>query len=270
MYPERFGNQTNGVTPRRWLLNCNPELSGLITETIGDGWVTNLAELHRLRPARRGRRLPRAVPLGQAPGQDALHRLAPRPGRAGDRPQHDLRQPDQAHPRVQAPAAQRPALRRAVQPPAQQPVAERPAAHGLLRGQGGPGLHARQAHHQAHQQRRRRRRPRPGHPRPAQGRLPAELLRQPRRAADPRQRPVRADLDGRLRGVGHRQHEVHDERRADHRHARRRDHRDGPGGRRGELLPVRPQRRNRSPRVAASTARGGTTTTSRRRGPRST
>ena len=50
MYPERFGNQTNGVTPRRWLLMCNPDLSGLITETIGDGWVTNLGELHRLRP----------------------------------------------------------------------------------------------------------------------------------------------------------------------------------------------------------------------------
>ncbi|HEY0483588.1 MAG TPA: glycogen/starch/alpha-glucan phosphorylase, partial [Kofleriaceae bacterium] len=50
MYPERFGNQTNGVTPRRWLLNCNPDLSRLITETIGEGWVTNLAELHRLRP----------------------------------------------------------------------------------------------------------------------------------------------------------------------------------------------------------------------------
>jgi glycogen phosphorylase len=52
-------------------------------------------------------------------------------------------------------------------------------------------------------------------------------------------RPLRADLDRRQGGLGHRQHEVHDERRADHRHARRREHRDPRGGRRRELLPVR-------------------------------
>jgi starch phosphorylase len=50
MYPERFGNQTNGVTPRRWLLMCNPSLANLITEAIDDGWITNLDQLERLRP----------------------------------------------------------------------------------------------------------------------------------------------------------------------------------------------------------------------------
>ncbi|MGV3484270.1 MAG: glycogen/starch/alpha-glucan phosphorylase [Planctomycetaceae bacterium] len=50
MYPERFNNKTNGVTPRRWLLAANPELSALITEAIGDAWVTDLNELHRLLP----------------------------------------------------------------------------------------------------------------------------------------------------------------------------------------------------------------------------
>src|SRR5262249_53928352 len=40
MFPERFNNKTNGVTPRRWLLLCNPGLARLITEAIGDGWVT--------------------------------------------------------------------------------------------------------------------------------------------------------------------------------------------------------------------------------------
>jgi starch phosphorylase len=50
MYPERFNNKTNGVTPRRWLLAANPELSTLVTDAIGDGWVANLAELNRLRP----------------------------------------------------------------------------------------------------------------------------------------------------------------------------------------------------------------------------
>src|SRR5262249_16209861 len=50
MYPERFGNRTNGVTPRRWLALCNPELARLITEGVGDGWVTDLARLRQLVP----------------------------------------------------------------------------------------------------------------------------------------------------------------------------------------------------------------------------
>src|SRR4051812_34247553 len=50
MFPERFGNKTNGVTPRRWLLLANPPLARSITEAIGDGWITDLAELERLRP----------------------------------------------------------------------------------------------------------------------------------------------------------------------------------------------------------------------------
>jgi starch phosphorylase len=51
LHPERIVNQTNGVTPRRWLLACNPRLSGLITETIGDGWVADLERLRELEPA---------------------------------------------------------------------------------------------------------------------------------------------------------------------------------------------------------------------------
>ena len=50
MYPERFDNKTNGVTPRRWLLLANPELSQLITEQVGDGWVTDLDQLRGLLP----------------------------------------------------------------------------------------------------------------------------------------------------------------------------------------------------------------------------
>jgi starch phosphorylase len=42
IFPERFNNKTNGVTPRRWLLLANPALSGVVTEAIGDGWVTDL------------------------------------------------------------------------------------------------------------------------------------------------------------------------------------------------------------------------------------
>ena len=49
MFPERFNNKTNGVTPRRWLLLCNPELSRLITDAIGDGWIRELSELSKLK-----------------------------------------------------------------------------------------------------------------------------------------------------------------------------------------------------------------------------
>ncbi len=48
MYPERFSNKTNGITPRRWLALANPALSKLITSRIGDSWVSNLDELRKL------------------------------------------------------------------------------------------------------------------------------------------------------------------------------------------------------------------------------
>ena len=50
MFPERFNNKTNGVTPRRWLLLANPVLAETITGAIGDGWITDLSELARLAP----------------------------------------------------------------------------------------------------------------------------------------------------------------------------------------------------------------------------
>jgi starch phosphorylase len=50
MFPERFSNKTNGVTPRRWLLLANPHLAHSITAAIGDGWITDLDELEKLRP----------------------------------------------------------------------------------------------------------------------------------------------------------------------------------------------------------------------------
>ncbi|MGR9086666.1 MAG: glycogen/starch/alpha-glucan phosphorylase [Gammaproteobacteria bacterium] len=49
-WPHKFNNKTNGVTPRRWLAACNRELSGLITETIGYGWLTDLPLLKKLEP----------------------------------------------------------------------------------------------------------------------------------------------------------------------------------------------------------------------------
>ena len=50
MYPSRINNKTNGITPRRWLLKCNPGLAELVTQTIGDGWITDLEQLGKLVP----------------------------------------------------------------------------------------------------------------------------------------------------------------------------------------------------------------------------
>ena len=49
LYPERFQNKTNGITPRRWIALCNPELSAQITDLLGDeGWITDLSRLKKL------------------------------------------------------------------------------------------------------------------------------------------------------------------------------------------------------------------------------
>ena len=51
LHPDRIVNQTNGVTPRRWVKGANPRLSALITKTIGEGWEDNLERLSELEPA---------------------------------------------------------------------------------------------------------------------------------------------------------------------------------------------------------------------------
>src|SRR5208282_267366 len=50
MFPERFNNKTNGVTPRRWLLLANPTLARAISDAIGEGWITDLSQLSKLKP----------------------------------------------------------------------------------------------------------------------------------------------------------------------------------------------------------------------------
>lgn len=50
VFPERFNNKTNGVTPRRWLLLANPPIANVITDAIGEGWIKELGQLSKLKP----------------------------------------------------------------------------------------------------------------------------------------------------------------------------------------------------------------------------
>jgi starch phosphorylase len=50
LWPAKFSNKTNGVTPRRWMVLSNPKLAALISDAIGDGWITDLDELRKLEP----------------------------------------------------------------------------------------------------------------------------------------------------------------------------------------------------------------------------
>jgi len=50
LWPDKFNNKTNGITPRRWLLQANPALACLISSVIGDSWVTDLDHLRKLEP----------------------------------------------------------------------------------------------------------------------------------------------------------------------------------------------------------------------------
>jgi starch phosphorylase len=60
LWPQKFNNKTNGVTPRRWVAHANPGMSALIRRQIGDGWVADLAQLEKLKPLAK-------------PGHDAFH-----------------------------------------------------------------------------------------------------------------------------------------------------------------------------------------------------
>ena len=66
LFPDRFNNKTNGVTPRRWLLLANPGLSALLTDAVGDGWVTDLSQLRGIVPLADDPAFRAGVPRGQA------------------------------------------------------------------------------------------------------------------------------------------------------------------------------------------------------------
>ena len=100
MFPERFNNKTNGVTPRRWLLLANPALAGTITEAIGDDWITDLAEFAKLKPLADDASFRDAVRRAKRDAKSRFADWLETDVRLERRSGVDLRQSDQAHPRV--------------------------------------------------------------------------------------------------------------------------------------------------------------------------
>jgi starch phosphorylase len=100
MYPDRFTNVTNGITPRRWLSQASPKLSSLIDERLGPRWRTDLFELGRLREWRDDPEFSKVCQQGAAC-------RACEAGDGGDhRPECTVRFAGQAYSRIQAPVAQ--------------------------------------------------------------------------------------------------------------------------------------------------------------------
>ena len=181
VYPGRIVNKTNGITFRRWLIECNPRLTGIIKAAVGEKALLRRRALAGPRQIRR-RLLDAGADRAGAPRQQgravATHRGDAQPAR---RPRRDVRRADQAHPRIQAPAAQHPRDDRALQRDPRQSDDRLRAAGEDLRRQGGGELHPGQADHQAGDRRRAHRQFRSDRARPAEGGVPAQLQRQPRR-----------------------------------------------------------------------------------------
>ena len=226
LYPDRIVNKTNGITFRRWLFAANPRLTGLLTEVVGERVLDDadaLADFAKVADDTAvHERLRQHPPRQQAGAGEAGGRSDGHP--VGSR--CAVRRAHQAHPRVQAAVAQYPGDDRAVQRHARAADLELGAAGEDLRRQGGRQLSPRQADHQADQRRGARDQQRPGAARAAEGGLHSRLQRQPGGGDHSGRRCVGADLHRRVGGVRHRQHEAGAERRADDRHAGRRQYRD--------------------------------------------
>jgi hypothetical protein len=232
MYPERINNKTNGITPRRWLMQCNPGLYDLARETMGDGFMDDPRSPARPRGARRADP-PSRTPSPASSGATRTASPSLVRERVGIRIDPNALFDIQIK-RIHEYKRQLLNIIEAVALFDQirsHPEKQLGAARQVLRRQGRAELPPRQADHQARQRRRARHQQRPGGARRAQGRLHAELQCQHRRDPRPGGGPLRADLDRRHGGLGHRQHEVRAQRRADHRHAGRGECRDPRAGR---------------------------------------
>ncbi len=243
LWPERFNNKTNGVTPRRWLLQANPLLSGLVTRTIGDKWVTDLERLRELEPYAHDRAFQQEFSSIKRANKERLARVIRQTTSIIVDPDSLF---DVQVKRIHEYKRQLLNVMRIVHEylclvEEGRPPADTQNVH--LRRQGRAGLLGGEADRQAHLQRGRDRQQRSSRQRSSQGRLRSGLQSVAGGDHHPRRRPQRADFDRRLRSVGHGEHEARHERCVDDRHARRRQRRDSRGGRRGEHVHLRTDRR---------------------------
>jgi starch phosphorylase len=169
IFPERFSNKTNGVTPRRWLPAGQSRLGARHHEGDRRGLDDGFRPGREAETRRRRRRFPPGVLGDEARRQGAVRQLAERVFRSDDRSGQHFRLPGQAHPRVQAADAERAARGGPLQPAPDGFGRRHGAANLLFRGQGGARLSACQADHQVHQQSRRHDRRRSCRTRTAQG-----------------------------------------------------------------------------------------------------
>ena len=193
MFPERFNNKTNGVTPRRWLLLANPALAGAITAAIGSGWMTDLDQLSRLMPLADDKTFREAF-------RDAAHGAKSRLADWLKSATGEIVDPDtifdcqvkriHEYKRQLLNALRIIVLYNRLR---ENPGLDFSPAYVLLRWQGSASLSAGQADHQIDRQCGRHNRRRSGRARPSQGRVPSRLLRLARRAADPGRRHRRGD-----------------------------------------------------------------------------
>ena len=244
LWPEKFLNVTNGVSPRRFVRLANPRLSALITARLGDDrWLTDLDRLAELeafagdeqfraqwREAKRQNKIDLAFHVLAATGviidPASLFDVMVKRLHEYKRQILKLLHVVTVYNRIKA-----------------DPAAAVTPCTVIFGAKAAPGYQRGQAHHQADQLGRRRGQRRPRRGRPDQGRVPARLQRLGQRARGGRRQPLGADLAGRQGGLRHRQHETGPQRGPHRRHARRRQHRDPRPGRDRQLLPVRPHRR---------------------------
>ena len=216
--PEKFTNVTNGIAYRRWLLASNPALTKLLSDTIQKIRIS----AEKFRKIRGRPKRAEAAGRSEAQQQGGLCRASEKSNRPGDRPGQHLRCAGKAHARIQAPAPERTEHCGAVFVCEEQPECGCDAQDLYLRRQSRAGVLYGKADDTPHLQAGPADRCRPGCARKAACGVSGGLLRHHQRAADARQRGVRADKPCGHRGIRHRQHEIHAERRRHPRHAGRR------------------------------------------------
>ena len=214
MFPARFNNKTNGVTPRRWLLLANPDLAALLTETVGEGWVTELDRLHSLRDLAddagfrdRFRQAKQAAKSRFAAWVKREHGISLDEQSIFDSQIKRIHEYKRQLLNVLHIMMLYDRLR-------SDPSFDPPPRTFLFAGKAAPAYRLAKLIIKLINDVARRHRSRPAGARADEGGVPAQLQRHAGRTADPGQRRLGADLDRRLRGQRDEQHEVHDERGA--------------------------------------------------------